>query len=82
MKKSTVISIGLIVLGFVFECLYLGSDTLLFKSKFWLLGFISILVGFIGLFLSTAVPLLDYRAKKTGEIKKKSIVKKSRNQPA
>ncbi len=81
MKKSTVISIGLIALGFVFECLYLGSNELLFKSKFWLLGILCILAGAIGLVLFTVIPLLDYRAGKVGKEKRKSILNKTDNQP-
>lgn len=52
MKKSIIISIALIVLGFVFECLYLGTDATFFSVKFWILGVISIIAGTLGLLLS------------------------------
>jgi hypothetical protein len=64
MKKETGISIGLIVLGFVFECLYLGTDTMFFVIKFWLLGVICLIAGFIGLLLFTLLPLFEQRAEK------------------
>ena len=78
MKKGTAISIGLIVLGFIFECLYLNTDVQFFIIKFWLLGIICIISGFLGLWLSTFAPLLDERAKKLGDYKKKNISRQSK----
>ena len=50
-KKGTIISISLIVLGLVLECLYLGSDKIFFAAKFWLIGLICFVAGVLGLFL-------------------------------
>ena len=82
MKKETIISIGLIALGFVFEYLYLGTDTMFFIIKFWLLGVICILSGFIGLWWFTVLPLLENRAETLGKFKRKSMSKDRRNKKA
>ena len=76
MKKATIISIGLILLGFVFECLFLGTDQMFFVIKFWLLGVISIIAGVIGLIWFTILPLLETRAKTLGNFKRKSLAEK------
>ena len=59
MKKATVISVSLIVLGFIFECLYLTIDSLFFDTKFWLLGLVCMVTGAIGFWLSAVVPAFD-----------------------
>ena len=56
MKKSTVISILLILLGFLFEYLYLATDNIFFDVKFFILGVVSILMGAIGLWVYTIIP--------------------------
>lgn len=53
MKKSTAISIGLIIIGFILECLYLNSSNIFFKAKLWLVGVICIIAGILGLVLFT-----------------------------
>ena len=62
MKKATIISLALIVFGFVCEILYFATDGLFFKAKFWILGLISIVAGAIGLWLYTALPWLERKA--------------------
>ena len=67
MKKVTIISLALIVFGFVCEIIYLATDGLFFKAKFWILGLISILAGVIGLWVYTVLPWLERRAGINGE---------------
>jgi len=70
MKKLTIISICLIILGFLFECIHLGSDIQFFKIKFWLLGIIFITAGIMGLVWDNIIPTLEKRAKVLGQFKK------------
>ena len=57
MKKSTVISVGLILLGLVFEALYLNApDSTFLKIKLNLLGVICLIAGVLGLWLFTILP--------------------------
>ena len=77
MKKGTIISIGLIILGFIFECLHFGTDIRFFEFKFWLLGIITMTLGMLGILWFTVVPLLENRAKTLGKFKKESIKDKS-----
>ena len=78
MKKEIIISIGLISLGLVFECLHFGTDIRFFEIKFWLLGIISMGLGVLGIIWFTVVPLLEKRAKTLGQFKKESIKDKSK----
>ena len=59
MKKTTLISVSLILIGFVFEYFYLVGESTFFDIKFWVAGIVSILAGVIGLWLFTIIPLLD-----------------------
>ena len=70
MKKATAVSIGLIVLGIIFECIHLSTDIRFFKIKFWLLGIISIIAGFAGLKWYAIIPLLERRASVLGRFKR------------
>ncbi len=61
MKKEGIISIGLLILGFIFEYLYLGTDKMFLSIKFWMLGLVCIIVGTLGLILYVIIPLLGDR---------------------
>ena len=76
MKRATLISIGLIVLGFIFECLHFTTDALFFTVKFWLLGMIAIIAGVLGLIMFTIIPALNRRAETLGNFKKESMDEK------
>jgi len=78
MKKGTIISIGLLVLGFVFECLYMGTDKTFFVIKFWLLGVFCMIAGALGLVWFTLIPLAEKRAETMGKAKKKSFLDKDK----
>ena len=58
MKKSTLISILFIIIGFAFEGLYYASDNTFFDVKFFLSGVFFIIAGVIGLWLSAGVPAI------------------------
>ncbi len=70
MKKETIFSILLLVMGFVFEYLYLGTDQMFFIVKFWILGIICMIAGTIGIILFGVLPLLEHRAEILGKHKK------------
>lgn len=78
MKRGSIISIILIALGFVFECLYFVIDFSFFEIKFWLLGIVLIIIGIASLVWQTILSLLEERAAIIGQYKKISI--KERNQ--
>ena len=78
MKKGIVVSIVLIGLGLVFECLHFATNIEFLEIKFWLLGVISIAIGILGILWYTIIPLLENRAKKLGTFKKKQF-KKNKN---
>ncbi len=59
MKRSTIISLALIVAGFVVEYFYMGSEQIFFKVKLWLIGVIFILCGVFGLLIYTIFPYLN-----------------------
>lgn len=58
MKRSTIISVGLILLGFVFEYLYLAVDNLFFDVKFFILGVACIVAGVLGLWIYAVMPAM------------------------
>ena len=76
MKKATVISIALITLGFIFECLHFTTDTVFFTVKFWLLGMICIVAGVLGLIGFAIIPALNRRTETLGNYKKESFDEK------
>lgn len=63
MKQAGVISIGLIILGFVFEYLYLMSESTFFDLKFAVLGTVSIIAGMLGLVAYVILPYFDQKNK-------------------
>lgn len=63
MKQAGVISIGLILLGFVFEYLYFLSNSMFFDVKFAILGTVCILAGMLGLLAYVILPYLDEKNK-------------------
>lgn len=71
MKKETKISIGLLILGFIFELLYFSTDITLFNIKFWILGTICIVAGALGLIIFGILPLLNRRASMVASEKKR-----------
>lgn len=75
MKKGIVISIALIGLGFIFECIHFATNIEFFEIKFWALGVISTALGIFGILWYTLIPLLENRAEKLGKFKKKQILK-------
>lgn len=70
MKKGLVISISLIVVGFIFECLHFGTSIRLLEIKFWLIGLIAMVLGVLGILWYAIVPLLENRANLLGKFKK------------
>jgi len=80
MKKGIIISIGLIVLGSIFECLHFASDHDFLEIKLWLLGVICITLGVLGLIWNIIIPLLENRAKKIGKVKKEYRIKNNNPQ--
>lgn len=59
MKKEVLISILLLSLGVVFECLYYAVDNTFFDVKFYLLGIFSIIFGAIGLWVYLIMPYIN-----------------------
>ena len=59
MKKPLVISIALIILGFVFEYFYFVADNIFFDVKFWVSGVLCIIIGCIGVWLYGVLPMLE-----------------------
>lgn len=53
MKKGTLISIILIILGFIFECIYYTIDNPFLNVKFGVLGVICLVAGVLGLWLNS-----------------------------
>lgn len=68
--KETIISAGLIVLGFIFECLFFNTDIMILNVKFWILGVICITVGILGLWKYLLMPILELKAKNNNQVKK------------
>ena len=73
MKSEIIISIGLILLGFIFECLHFLTDIRFFEIKLSILGIVSIAIGVVGILWYFVVPLLEKRAEVLGEFKKGKI---------
>ena len=69
MKKGTVISIFLFVLGLVFEGVHLLTDLRFFQFKFWILGVVFMIIGFLGIIWFGIVPLMENRARTLGKFK-------------
>jgi len=67
MSKELVISIILIMLGFIFECLHFTTDLTLFEIKFWILGIGCIILGSLGLVWYGLIPFLGKGAEKLGK---------------
>jgi len=61
MKKATLISTLILVLGFVLECFYLMTDSIFLKTKAYLLGGLCILIGCLGLWVYTLLPFINSR---------------------
>jgi len=76
MKKGIVVSIGLIILGFVFEYIYFATDITIFEFKSWLLGVICMTLGMLGILYYAIVPFLEKRAERLGKHKKGSLKNK------
>ena len=70
MKKGLVISISLIALGLIFECLHFATAIQFFEIKFWLIGLIAMVMGILGVLWYAVVPVLENRAKLIGKFKK------------
>ncbi|MFK7806273.1 MAG: hypothetical protein AB8F74_00600 [Saprospiraceae bacterium] len=71
MKKSTLISILLIVVGFTFEYLHYYSNNTFFDVKFFLTGVFCIIAGVIGLWVTAGVPAIkNYMENNNSEIPK------------
>ncbi len=72
MNKETIVSLLLLIIGFVFEYLYLGTDQMFFMIKFWLLGVICIIVGALGLVVYGLIPSLGQGTERLEKEKKES----------
>lgn len=68
MKKEALISILILALGGVFEWLYYAIDSTFFDVKFYLLGILCMVIGFIGVWVYIILPAVNNRL----EGKKKS----------
>ena len=73
MKKRILVSIGLIVLGLIFECLHFLTDIRFFEIKFSILGIVSMVLGVVGILWYFMVPVLEKRAEVLGKFKKGRI---------
>ncbi len=78
MKNKIIISIGLIVLGFIFECLHFFTNIRFFEIKFSILGIVSMVLGVVGILWYFVIPVLEKRAEVLGKFKKGKI---KNNQP-
>ena len=72
MNKETIVSVLLLIIGFVFEYLYLGTDQMFFVIKFWLLGVICIVVGTLGLVVYGLIPFLGQQTERHENEQKES----------
>ncbi len=61
MKKEIVISVLILSLGVVFELLYYAVDSTFFDVKFYLLGIICVIIGFIGVWIYAIMPYINSR---------------------
>jgi hypothetical protein len=61
MKKETLISILILSMGVVFEWLYYAVDSTFFDVKFYLLGILCVIVGFIGVWIYAIMPFINSR---------------------
>lgn len=59
MKKEALISILILSLGLVFEWLYYAIDSTFFDVKFYLLGILCIIIGFIGVWIYVLMPFIN-----------------------
>lgn len=61
MKKETLICSLILLLGIIFEGLYLMVDSTFWGAKFYLLGAMCTLIGFLGLWIYTIMPFINRR---------------------
>lgn len=61
MKKEALISLFILSLGVVFEWLYYAIDNTFFDVKFYLLGILCVIIGFIGLWIYAIIPFINSR---------------------
>ncbi len=73
MKQGMLISIVLIALGFIFECIHFATDFELFGINFLMLGAVFMVLGVLRMIRSIVVPALNKRAETLGEYKKKQL---------
>lgn len=73
MKKGISISIILIALGFIFECIHLATNFELLGINFLMLGAVFIILGILRIVRSLIIPALNKRAETLGEFKKKNL---------
>lgn len=59
MKKETLISLILLVLGLVCEYFYLNSESTFWGIKFYLIGAFSTIIGLIGLWIFSILPFIN-----------------------
>ena len=73
MNNKIRISIALIILGFVFECIHFFTDIHFFELKFWILGILCLTLGVLGGLWFGIIPVLEERASKIGKFKRKNL---------
>lgn len=59
MKKETLISLLLLIIGLVCEYFYLKTDNQFLGVKFYMIGALSILLGMLGLLIFTILPIIN-----------------------
>ena len=65
MKKETLISLIILILGLVFEGLYLMTDSTFWGAKFYLTGAICTVIGLIGLLIFGVLPFINEKLDST-----------------
>lgn len=59
MNKEVLISLVILILGLVFEGLYLMIDSIFWGVKFYLIGALCTVVGLIGLWIFAVLPFIN-----------------------
>ncbi len=61
MKKQTFISLLLLVIGIIFELIYLNIDSTFWEIKLYLMGSVCIVAGSLGLIIYSLIPFINKR---------------------
>ncbi len=72
MKKGIIVSFLILFLGFLLECSHLITDYRPVKIEFWPLGIGCMVVGLLGLFSFTILPVLTSWVKGSDQFEKEN----------